>query len=108
MTEVMNFKTVLLTIIIFHSQAANFKDALKNIKNKAVQLYKNKYGKDKSWHFLGQDPTEYPGTNEKYLKINKQKWDIYYECLDVENKNLGKQLSVTPEAIVAFEGSNIK
>lgn len=76
--------------------------------NKAKAYYKSQFGKDKTWHFLGYDVSEYPGANAEYRKINKEKWNEYYECLKIQNDNLGVHRSVTPEAVQAFEGSFVR
>lgn len=103
----------MLIRIIFYSTIilnvnALFGSSLKKLKDKASNLYKSKFGKDKTWSFLGHDLTEYPGTNEKYIVLNEEKWEEYYKCLGAQNENLGKYLSVTPEALLGFEGNSVK
>lgn len=97
----------LLTIGIFPFVTDAFlKTNLKDITEKAKKYYKSKFGKDKTWKFLGYDVSEYPGSNDKYRNENKQKWEEYYECLRQQDKNIGEHGSVVPEAILGFEGGS--
>lgn len=81
---------------------------LNKIKEKAKKYYKSKFGKDKSWQFLGYDITEYPGANSKYRDIHRQKWEEYYNCLAEQKKNIGQHGSATPEAVLGFKGGTVK
>ncbi|KAG5886478.1 hypothetical protein JTB14_026738 [Gonioctena quinquepunctata] len=96
-----------LLLLIFHDTLALFDSALKKLREKASSIYKSKR-KGKALNFLGQDVTEFPGTNPKLLGINEAKWGEYYACLKSQNDSLGKYLTVIPEAVLGFEGSNIK
>ncbi|XP_064211797.1 uncharacterized protein LOC103314839 [Tribolium castaneum] len=87
---------------------AIFSNALKKLKQKSKEAYKKKFGKDKTWHFLGFDLTEYPGTNEKYRQLNKDKWGDYYACLEEQNSNVGHDFSVTPEAVQVVESGSVR
>ncbi|KAH0808598.1 hypothetical protein GEV33_014190 [Tenebrio molitor] len=102
----------LITVLVFSQIVPPthtiFSNALKKLKQKSKEAYKKKFGKDKTWHFLGFDLTEYPGTNEKYRQMNKEKWDDYYGCLEAQNTNLGRDFSVTPEAVQVVESSSIR
>lgn len=103
---------LLLTISIFlyiylPSGEALFKTNLKAIKEKAKKYYKSKFGKDKTWKFLGYDVAEYPGSNDKYRAENRQKWEEYYQCIQEQDRNIGKHGSVVPEAILGFEGGSV-
>lgn len=98
---------LLLTIgILPFFTHALFKTNLKDIKEKAKKYYKSKFGKDKTWKFLGYDVSEYPGSNDKYRKENQQKWEEYYDCLREQDTNIGEHGSVVPEAILGFEGGS--
>lgn len=83
-------------------------DHLKKIKEKAKKYYKKKFGKDKTWTFLGYDITQYPGANEKYRQIHRKEWEVYYTCLKEQNDNLGEHGSAIPEAVLGFEGGTVK
>lgn len=101
---------LLKILIIFHCVGhteALFNGALKKLKQKAKNAYNKKFGKDKTWHFLGHDLTEYPGTNAKYRAINKEKWDDYYACLTALDDSMANQ-AITPEAIQGIEASSIR
>ncbi|CAH0550924.1 unnamed protein product [Brassicogethes aeneus] len=89
-------------------EASIFSSSLKKLKEKAKSIYKKNFGKDKTWQYTGTDPTEYPGLNHEYRKIQKAKWEKYYECLIVQNKSLDGKISATPEAILGYEGSSVK
>lgn len=101
-------KTVIITIFVIPFAFGLFESSLKKIKNKAKNIYKSKFGKDKTWHYLGYDLSEYPGTNEKFRQKNREKWNEYYECLKTQEKHLGEELSITPEALLAFETNSIQ
>lgn len=96
-----------ILLVVCHFTAGLFKTNLKQIKEKAKHYYKSKYGKDKTWKFLGYDPSEFPGSNDKYRNGNRQKWDEYYECLRQQDANIGEHGSVVPEAVLGFEGGSI-
>nr|CAI5833635.1 unnamed protein product [Callosobruchus analis] len=81
---------------------------MKKIKEKASSIFKTKFGKGKALHFLGHDVSEFPASNSEYIKVNKAKWEEYYQCLRKQNESLGSRLSATPEAVLGFEGHNIK
>lgn len=84
-----------------------FKTNINQLKEKAKNYYKSKFGKDKTWKFLGYDPAEFPGSNDKYRTGNQQKWEEYYECLRKQDSNIGEHGSVVPEAILGFEGGSV-
>lgn len=98
--------TILLLFINPLFTSALFKTNLKQIKKKAKTYYKSKFGKDKTWKFLGYDVSEYPGSNDKYRHENRQKWEEYYDCLRQQDQNIGQHGSVVPEAILGFEGGS--
>lgn len=102
------FTTIIITSIVIIQTNGLFKKNLNKIKEKAKQYYKNKFGRDKSWQFLGYDITEYPGANSHYREIHKQQWDEYYKCLEEQKENIGQHGSATPEAVVGFEGGTVK
>lgn len=85
-----------------------FKSSIQKLKEKAQKIYKSKFGKDKTWHFLGHDASEYPGSNHKYLQLNKQKWNEYYDCLQKRKDSLGLAKTITPEALQGFIGYSVK
>lgn len=99
--------TVLLTITPDETQAI-FGDRFKKLKNKAKSFFKSKFGKGQALHFLGHDVSEYPGANDKYRKMNEQKWQDYYDCLKFQEDNLGAQKTTVPEAIQSFAGGSVK
>lgn len=110
-TQTVMYIRIFFTIIIISTQflclnEALFSNALKKLKQKSKEAYKKKFGKDKTWHFLGYDLTEYPGTNEKYRQINKDKWSDYYACLKEQDAN--HDSSLTPEAVQVVESSSIR
>ncbi|XP_044744457.1 Ig-like V-type domain-containing protein FAM187A [Coccinella septempunctata] len=95
----------IIFILIINSCFGGWRDVLKDIKQKAKEKYQIR---QKTTNFLGYDPSEYPGSNEHYRKLNKEKWDIYYECLLAQEKNLGIHRSASPVAIAALEGTSVK
>lgn len=101
------FTICIFLIAQFLLTEALFKNNLKQIKEKAKNYYKSKFGKDKTWKFLGYDPAEYPGNNDKYRSENRQKWEEYYDCLRQQDTNIGEHGSVVPEAILGFEGGSV-
>lgn len=96
--------SIIISSFILITTEALFNNPLKKLKQKSKESFNKKFGRDKSWHFLGFDLTEYPGTNEQYRQLNKEKWSKYYNCLN--SKNL-PTTSVTPEAIETIEGGSI-
>lgn len=80
----------------------------KTLKEKAKEVYKKNFKKDKTWHFLGFDNTEYPGTNSEYRKIQAEKWDRYYNCLNSQSTSFKSKMGAVPEALLAFQGSFIR
>lgn len=80
---------------------------LQNLKQKAKDYYKSKFGK-KGLNFLGYDLSEYPGINKVYRRDNKEKWDEYYKCLNMQKDNLGYHRSFTPEAVQNVEGNSVR
>lgn len=88
--------------------ALNFREKLNQAVSKAKSIYKNRFGKDKTWHFLGHDKSEYPGADKAMRKIQADKWEEYYECLKKQENNFGKHGSIIPEAVLALEGESIK
>lgn len=82
-----------------------FLDSWKKLKNLASKAHKSK---NKNLNFLGYDKNEYPGVNEESIKINEEKWSDYYNCLKDQNENLGKYLTIPPQAILGFEGNYVK
>lgn len=100
-------KITILLIVHAPLTEALFKNNLQQIKEKAKNYYKSKFGKDKTWKFLGYDPMEYPGNNDIYRKKNREKWEEYYECLRQQDKNIREHGSVVPEAILSFEGGSV-
>lgn len=103
-----NFILLVLITIDLDLTEAFFDDKLKKIKEKAKKYYKKKFGKEKSWTFLGYDITQYPGANEKYRAIHRKEWEEYYTCLKEQNDNLGEHGSAIPEAVLGFEGGTVK
>lgn len=99
--------TVILTYLLTQTVSFNYQKHLNNAITKAKELYTKHFGKDKSWHFLGYDATEYPGTDENLRRINREKWEKYYECLIKQNQSLTNHGSIIPEAILAFEGESV-
>ncbi|CAH1176230.1 unnamed protein product [Phaedon cochleariae] len=97
----------ILILLILHITDALFGKSLKKLREKATGIYRKK-NKGKPLNYLGYDQTEYPGTNPKKIQIHQQKWNDYYTCLKAQNESLGKYQAVTPEAILAFDGNNIK
>ncbi|VEN61614.1 unnamed protein product [Callosobruchus maculatus] len=95
-------------MLIISSSEALFGNPMKKLKEKASSIFKTKFGKGKALHFLGHDLSEYPASNSEYIKVNKAKWEEYYQCLRKQNESLGSSLSATPEAVLGFEGHNIK
>ncbi|KAJ3650230.1 hypothetical protein Zmor_021929 [Zophobas morio] len=100
-------KILIFTLLVSPANPI-FSNALKKLKQKSKEAYKKKFGKDKTWHFLGHDLTEFPGTNENYRQINKEKWDEYYACLMAQNTNLGRTMSITPESLQIFESTSVR
>lgn len=94
----------LILFVLFHITEA-FHNKLMN---KTKSYYKTQFHHDKAWYFLGHDISEYPGVNINYRARNKQKWDEYYTCLNLQNENLGTHRSTTPEAVLGFEGGTIR
>lgn len=85
-----------------------FNKVLNSAISHAKNLYKSRFTKDKSWHFLGYDPTEYPRTNERYQKLHREKWQEYYDCLLKQEEELKYHGSMIPEAVLAIEGESVK
>lgn len=102
------FLTILCIGFLIRNADGIFGDKLKKIKEKAKTFYKSKFGKNTTWHFLGHDASEYPGASEEYKKLNKEKWDDYYECLKFQEERLGKHRSVIPESTYVFKGGSAK
>lgn len=103
-----NYNLLVLVLLTVNSiQCFKFRAKIKDTISKAKELYKKKFLKDKTWHFLGYDKTEYPGTDKGMLKINVGKWNEYYACLKKQENSLENHGSIIPEAIVAYEGQLI-
>lgn len=102
------FLCLLFLSVFTESSSFNFRQKLNKAIENGKSFYKSKYGKDKTWHFLGHDASEYPGTDEELRKIQMEKWDDYYVCLAKQENNIGEHGSVIAEAVLAFEGESIK
>lgn len=101
----MDFYFLFSIVFIIATCLGGFLNSWKKIKELASKTHKTK---NKALNFLGYEKSEYPGTNEEYLEINREKWATYYQCLQDQNDHLGKYLTVSPEAILGFEGNYIK
>ncbi|XP_071054393.1 uncharacterized protein [Onthophagus taurus] len=80
---------------------------MKQIKGKAMDYYKSKFG-TKGLNFMGYELSEYPGANDIYRKENIAKWEEYYQCLNMQNEALGSLRNFVPEAILAYESGYVK
>lgn len=99
--------SLLLVINILRESDAGFKSRMKGVQNMAKDYFKTKFGKN-SKNILGIETSEYPGTNPEYRKINKEKWQIYYDCLEMQKSAISAQNTLTPEAVVAVEAGYIR
>lgn len=108
----MKLTKIVLIILIVVEQSRNghslFSNPWKKLRNKASSMYKSTFGKDTTWHFLGHDQSIYPGNNVKLVEMNKQKWEEHYKCLKRQAESLGKHSSISPEAVLGFEGNNVR
>ncbi|KAL3286825.1 hypothetical protein HHI36_001315 [Cryptolaemus montrouzieri] len=93
---------------VFDISSGGWKDVLEDIKQRAKEKFRKRYGSQGTENFLGHDLSEYPGTTEYFRNLNKEKWSSYYECLAAQENNLGHHQSVTPVAIAALEGGSVK
>lgn len=109
----MNFKLIITLIIIIilngiiGTRAFGFKSRMKGVKEKAKEYFKSGFGK-KTLNFLGLESSDYPGTNPEYRKINKDKWQIYYDCLGERKQEIASLHTVPPEAKIAVVGGYIR
>lgn len=107
----MKLQSILYVLLIFYNiEESNelFKNRyMSNLKEKAKNYYKSKFGK-KGLNFLGYDMSEYPGSSKLYKKENKDKWDEYYTCLNMQKDNLGYHKAFTPEAVQRTEGNSVR
>lgn len=106
----MNVKVfyLIIAILIFEeSNSFSFRSKINDLIKKAKEFYRKQFHKDKTWHFLGYDKTEYPGTDEKLLNVNREKWQEYYDCLKKQEDSLENHGSIIPEALLAFQGQLI-
>lgn len=99
--------SITLCLLIVKGTDALWKPNFKQLKEKAKKYYKSKFHKDKTWKFLGYDTAEYPGANDEYRNMNREKWDEYYKCLRRQDSDIGEHGSAIPEAVVGFEGGSI-
>lgn len=99
----MNIYTLLFFCIISSSHSGFF-NSWKKIKALASKSHKTR---NKELNFLGYDKSEYPGINEEYLKLNEEKWNDYYQCLQEQHNSLGKYETLAPEALLGFEGNYV-
>lgn len=81
---------------------------VKQLKGKAKDLFGNKNVKNRTWQFLSQTATDYPGANDNFIQLNEIKWKTYYECLKEQLEQYGTELYSIPEAAQGFEGGSIK
>lgn len=95
----------IILLLAINACQAGWRDVLKDIKQKAKEKFKNQQS---TKNFLGYDQSEFPGTNDHFRKLNKEKWDTYYECLKAQENNLGHHQSMGPVAIAALEGGSVK
>ncbi|XP_050515154.1 uncharacterized protein LOC114327817 [Diabrotica virgifera virgifera] len=98
---------VIILVLLCTDVHALFGDSLKKLRQKASDMYKTKHS-GKLLNFLGHVASEYPGTNAKYIKINEDLWDEYYNCLKRQEESTGQYLSMSPEAVLGFVGGNVK
>lgn len=98
---------MLIIINILNETSGGFKSRMKGVKEKAKEYLKTKLGKN-SKNILGIENEEYPGTNPEYRKRNNAKWQVYYDCLDMQKQAITAQNTIAPEAIVAIEGGYVK
>lgn len=106
--KAMHLVLYLTCFLLFPQQYfALFGNSLKKLREKASSMYKTQK-KGVHLNFMGNVASDYPGTNPKYIKINEDNWEEYYSCLKKQEENLGRQLSMTPQAIVGFEGASVK
>ncbi|CAG9840072.1 unnamed protein product [Diabrotica balteata] len=98
---------IIILVLLCTDVYALFGDSLKKLRQKASDIYKTKHS-GKLLNFLGHVASEYPGTNEKYIKINDDLWEDYYNCLKRQEERLGQYLSMSPEAVLGFVGGNVK
>ncbi|XP_065171309.1 uncharacterized protein [Atheta coriaria] len=102
---------LLLYLVLFDNDnfvEGIFSSKVNKLKNRAKDMYKKHFKKEKKWHFMGQDPALYPGTNDKYKQENAAKWEDYYNCLREQEKSIGEHGTPIPEATQGFEGGHIK
>lgn len=104
----MKFLLIFCLILFVKESEEIFGSKMKKLKQKAKQMYNKKFGKDKTWHFLGHDAAEFPGANEKFRMINEEKWQDYYDCLTEQKASLGSKKSLIPKAVLTFEGGSVK
>ncbi|XP_057655433.1 uncharacterized protein LOC130893390 [Diorhabda carinulata] len=103
----MHYIQIAISMLLLTQTIALFGDSLKKLRQKASEVYRTQ-SSEKSLNFLGHIASDYPGTNPKYLKINEDLWENYYSCLRAQQNYIGDNLSLCPEAILGFEGGNVK
>lgn len=81
--------------------------SMKNIVTKISKL-KTKFSNDAKFVFGDNTGLDYPGNNPTQLAEIRQLWNAYYDCINKQNRQLGLHRSVTPEAIMVFEGSSVQ
>lgn len=97
----------LLLFCMIQKSENSFKSRMKGVKSKAKDYFKSQFGK-KGLNFMGLESSAYPGTNPEYRKINNEKWQMYYDCLEMQKKSIGMKQSIAPEAMAAVVGGYIR
>lgn len=100
------YKSFLLVLSAHFAQAL-FKHRMQGVQEKAKGYFKSQFGKS-SMNFMGLESSDYPGTNAEYRKINRDKWQVYYECLALRQRALEQHHTIPPEAKVAVVGGYVK
>ncbi|XP_063238184.1 Ig-like V-type domain-containing protein FAM187A [Bacillus rossius redtenbacheri] len=76
--------------------------------SKVREFFREKRPLPKEGEFVRENEFEFPGTDRRLIRALGALWDAYYECLRSSYASIGPLRSITPEAVMAFEGSSIK
>lgn len=102
----MKFSTVYCIIILVLIQQQSDGFLLNKLRKNIKAFMKGKNSQIREYPSIGG--LEYPGNILALQGRIEKLWKEYYTCLKRKYELLGPQKTVTPEAIMVFEGSSIR
>lgn len=101
----------IIVVLIFTGNVISMDLKWKNIKKKANNILNENWNKTQCISQVGPKPSsylDYPGFNKEKLKKNKILWDLYYACLEEQQRSVNKNKIFQAKVITTFRSLSLK